>query len=110
GTSSEGKGRVEGLTEKARPMAWEVKKDGKTTEVTQDVADKCHATFDVVVKCRYGSVRLKPDAALGVKDSGPPRRPARDSTRSDPSRTRCGSCRSSRRGPRPSTTRGRRSP
>src|SRR5205809_116509 len=50
GTSSEGKARVEGLPDKARPMAWEVKKDGKTTEVTQDVADKCHATFDVVVK------------------------------------------------------------
>lgn len=50
GTSSEGKARVEGLPDKARPMTWEVKKDEKTTEVTQDVADKCHATFDVVLR------------------------------------------------------------
>jgi len=50
GTSSEGKARVEGLPDKARPMTWEVKKDDKTTEVTQDVADKCRATFDVVLK------------------------------------------------------------
>src|SRR3954464_2827049 len=47
GTSSEGKARVEGLPDKARPMTWEVKKDAKTIEVTQDVADTCRATFDV---------------------------------------------------------------
>src|SRR4051812_6337160 len=50
GTSSEGKARVEGLPDKARPMTWEVKKDAKTIEVTQDVADTCRATFDVVLK------------------------------------------------------------
>ncbi len=50
GTSSDGKARVEGLPDKARPMTWEVKKDEKTAEVTQDVADKCRATFDVTVR------------------------------------------------------------
>src|SRR2546423_3675051 len=50
GTSSEGKARVEGLPDKARPMTYEIKKDEKKIEVTQDVADMCHATVDVSLK------------------------------------------------------------
>lgn len=50
GTSSEGKARIEGLPDKARPMTWDIKKDEKTTDVTQDVADKCHATFEVTLR------------------------------------------------------------
>src|SRR2546421_9808473 len=54
GTSSEGKARIEGLPDKARPMTYDItKKDGdveKKTSVTQDVADMCHATFDVTLK------------------------------------------------------------
>jgi hypothetical protein len=50
GTSSEGKARIEGLPDKARPMTYDVKKDEKKTEVTQDVADMCHATFDVTLR------------------------------------------------------------
>jgi len=50
GTSSEGKARIEGLPDKARPMTYDIKKDDKTIEVTQDVADKCRATFDVTLK------------------------------------------------------------
>jgi hypothetical protein len=50
GTSSEGKARIEGLPDKARPMTYEIKKDDKKIEVTQDVADMCHATFDVSLK------------------------------------------------------------
>src|SRR5437773_3499587 len=50
GTSSEGKARIEGLPDKARPMTWEIRKDEKKVEVTQDVSDMCHATFDVVLK------------------------------------------------------------
>ena len=50
GTSSEGKARVESLPDKARPMVWEIKKDDKKVEVTQDVSDTCHATFDVALK------------------------------------------------------------
>jgi hypothetical protein len=47
GTSSEGKARIEGLPDKARPMTYEIKKDEKKTEVTQDVSETCRATFDV---------------------------------------------------------------
>ena len=50
GTSSEGKARIEGLPDKARPMTYEIKKDEKKVEVTQDVADTCRATFDVTVR------------------------------------------------------------
>ena len=50
GTSSEGKARIEGLPDKARPMTYEIKKDEKKIEVTQDVADMCHAMFDVSLK------------------------------------------------------------
>src|SRR4051812_26266364 len=45
GTSSDGKARLEGLPDKARPMTYEITKDGKKSEATQDVADKCRATF-----------------------------------------------------------------
>src|SRR5712691_9614782 len=50
GTSSEGKARLEGLPDKARPMTYDISKDKKKIEVTQDVADMCHATFDVTLK------------------------------------------------------------
>ena len=50
GTSSEGKARLEGLPDKARPMTYDISKDEKKIEVTQDVADMCHATFDVTLK------------------------------------------------------------
>src|SRR5947207_10959296 len=47
GTSSEGKARIEGLPDKARPMTYEIKKDEKKVDVTQNAADMCQATFDV---------------------------------------------------------------
>ena len=50
GTSSEGKARIEGLPDKAKPMTYDVKKDEKKAEVTQDVSDTCHATFDVSLR------------------------------------------------------------
>jgi hypothetical protein len=50
GTSGEGKARIEGLPDKARPMTYDITKDDKKTDVTQDVADMCHATFDVTLK------------------------------------------------------------
>jgi len=50
GTSSEGKARIEGLPDKARSMTYDVKKDEKKIEVTQNVADMCHATFDVTLR------------------------------------------------------------
>src|SRR5881392_2645623 len=50
GTSSEGKARIEGLPDKARPLTYEIRKDDKKVEVTQDVSDTCRATFDVALK------------------------------------------------------------
>ena len=50
GTSSDGKARIEGLPDKAKPMTYDISKDDKKTEVTQDVSDKCRATFDVTLK------------------------------------------------------------
>jgi len=50
GTSSEGKARVEGLPDKARPMTYDIAKDDKKAEVTQDVSSTCRATFDVTLK------------------------------------------------------------
>ena len=50
GTSSQGKARIEGMPNKARPMTYDIKKDDKKAEVMQDVADMCHATFEVALK------------------------------------------------------------
>lgn len=50
GTSSEGKARVEGLPDKARPMVYDITKDDKKAEVTQDVSSTCRATFDVTIR------------------------------------------------------------
>src|SRR5215831_10869403 len=50
GTSSEGRARIEGLPDKARPMTYDIKKDDKKAEVMQDVATMCHAMFDVSLK------------------------------------------------------------
>jgi hypothetical protein len=49
-TSPAGKVRIEGLPDKAKPMTYEIKKDDLKTEVTQDVSNTCHATFDVTLK------------------------------------------------------------
>jgi hypothetical protein len=50
GTSSEGKARIEGLPDKAKPMTYEITKEDKKAEVTQDVSNTCHATFDLTLK------------------------------------------------------------
>jgi hypothetical protein len=50
GTSSQGKARIEGLPNKARPMTYDIKKDDKKAEVMQDVSAMCHATFEVSLK------------------------------------------------------------
>ena len=50
GTSSSGKARIEGLPDKARPLVWDIAKEEKKTDVMQDVAEKCNATFDVTLK------------------------------------------------------------
>ncbi len=50
GTSSEGKARIEGLPDKAKPMTYDITKNEKKAEVAQDVSDMCHATFDITLK------------------------------------------------------------
>jgi hypothetical protein len=49
-TSVAGKVRFEGLPDKAKPMTYEIKKDELKAEVTQDVSNTCHATFEVTLK------------------------------------------------------------
>ena len=50
GTNSEGKARIAGLPDKARPMTYDIQKDDKKTEVDQDVAKVCQAKLDVTLK------------------------------------------------------------
>ncbi|HET9830723.1 MAG TPA: hypothetical protein VFP91_03415 [Vicinamibacterales bacterium] len=50
GTSSEGRARIEGLPDKAKPMTYEVTKEDKKAEVMQDVSATCHAMFDINLK------------------------------------------------------------
>ena len=50
GTSSEGKARIEGLPDKAKPLAYDVKKDDKTASAEQDVEKNCHGMFELTLK------------------------------------------------------------
>jgi hypothetical protein len=50
GTNSDGKARFEGLPDKAKPLVYDVQKDGRKATVEQKVADTCRATFDVSLK------------------------------------------------------------
>ena len=50
GTNSDGKARIEGLPAKARPLAYDIGKEGKKAMAEQNVADMCHASFEVSLK------------------------------------------------------------
>jgi hypothetical protein len=50
GTNGDGKARIEGLPSKAKPLAYDVRKDDLKAAVMQDVAETCRATFDVALK------------------------------------------------------------
>lgn len=50
GTDSDGKARIEGLPEKARPLVYDIKKADKKASVEQNVEEKCQATFEVALK------------------------------------------------------------
>jgi hypothetical protein len=50
GTGSDGRARIEGLPNKARPMTYTIEKDDRQTMVSQDVAQTCHAMFAVALK------------------------------------------------------------
>ena len=50
GTDSDGKARVEGLPNKAKPLTYDISKAGKKTTVEQDLARSCNATNEVSLK------------------------------------------------------------
>jgi DNA-binding beta-propeller fold protein YncE len=50
GTNSEGKARVEGLPERARPMTYDITKDARKAMVDQEVATTCRGTYSVALK------------------------------------------------------------
>jgi len=50
GTNADGKARLEGLPNKARPLAYDVRKNNQKAAAEQNVADNCHATFEVELK------------------------------------------------------------
>jgi hypothetical protein len=50
GTNSDGKARIEGLPDKAKPMAYDVQKRAQKATAEQDVSDHCHETYDITLK------------------------------------------------------------
>lgn len=50
GTNSEGKARIKGLPDKAKPMTYDITKDDKKTTVDQDVEKTCNAKLEATVK------------------------------------------------------------
>jgi hypothetical protein len=50
GTSSDGKARVEGLPEKAKPLVYDVTKDNLKASVEQDLSTTCSGKYPVVLK------------------------------------------------------------
>ncbi len=50
GTSSDGKARVEGLPEKAKPLVYDVTKDNLKATVEQDLSTTCRGTYPIVLK------------------------------------------------------------
>ena len=49
-TNAEGKARVEGLPEKARPMVYDVQKGNKKIITQQNVTKECHKTLNVTFR------------------------------------------------------------
>jgi hypothetical protein len=50
GTNSDGKARFEELPAKAKPLVYDIQKDTLKSSVEQDVATRCEAKFEVMVK------------------------------------------------------------
>jgi hypothetical protein len=50
GTNSEGQARIEGLPNKAKPLAYDITLDKRRSTAEQEVASRCQATFDVTLK------------------------------------------------------------
>jgi hypothetical protein len=50
GTNSNGEARIEGLPEKARPLVYDVQKEGKKATAEQNVATTCSAKHTLTLK------------------------------------------------------------
>ena len=50
GTNADGKARIEGLPNKAKPLAYDIRKDDRRAAVEQNVASNCRAMFDVMIE------------------------------------------------------------
>jgi hypothetical protein len=50
GTNADGKARIEGLPARAKPLAYEIRKDTAAGAAMQDVEAMCAASFDVALK------------------------------------------------------------
>lgn len=50
GTNSDGRARLEHLPNKAKPLLYDITKDGKTASAQQDVSDNCHGAYEVSLK------------------------------------------------------------
>jgi hypothetical protein len=50
GTNSEGKARIKGLPDKAKPMTYDITKDDRKTTVDQDVEKTCNAKLEATLK------------------------------------------------------------
>ncbi len=50
GTNADGLARIEGLPAKAKPLVYDIHKDDRKAGAEQNVADACHATFEVTLR------------------------------------------------------------
>ncbi len=50
GTDSAGKARIQGLPDRARPLMYDIRKDGKMATAQQDVVTTCEARFALTLK------------------------------------------------------------
>jgi hypothetical protein len=49
-TNADGKARIEGLPDKAKPFSYDIQKDGRKAIVVHDVSKVCRATHEVELK------------------------------------------------------------
>ena len=50
GTNADGKARIEGLPVRAKPLAYDIRKEMAAAAVMQDVEAMCNASFEVALK------------------------------------------------------------
>jgi hypothetical protein len=50
GTNALGRARIDGLPTKAKPLVYDIQKDGRKATVEQNVATNCRAAYEVTLK------------------------------------------------------------